>query len=59
MPCMKCNNGKWKYGERGKCVFLTKERCEKARQAIHASEQAVKNVVKSLYVKLTTWGAQH
>ena len=36
MPAMKCSNGKWKWGERGKCVFPTKAAAEKAARAIWA-----------------------
>ena len=36
MPCMKCNNGKWKYGERGRCQFDTLAACKAAEAAIHA-----------------------
>lgn len=42
MPCYKCNNGKWKYGERGRCQFDTLEACQRAEQAIHARENPKK-----------------
>lgn len=32
---MKCANGKWKYGESGKCVFDTLAACKAAAAAIH------------------------
>lgn len=35
MPCMKCANGKWKYGERGNCQFDTLAACKQAAAAIH------------------------
>jgi len=35
MPCMKCANGKWKYGVNGNCVFDTLEACKRAAAAIH------------------------
>lgn len=38
MPCIKCSNGKWKYGEKGKCQFKTLEACKKAAAAIHIQE---------------------
>ena len=38
MPCIKCSNGKWKYGEKGRCQFKTLEACKKAAAAIHANE---------------------
>ena len=38
MPCIKCSNGKWKYGEKGKCQFKTLEACKKAAAAIHVQE---------------------
>lgn len=34
MPCIKCSNGKWRYGEHGKCVFDTYEQCRRAEIAI-------------------------
>lgn len=36
MPCMKCNNGKYKYGEHGRCQFDTLAACKAAAAAIHA-----------------------
>jgi len=30
MPCKKCDNGKYKWGENGECKYDTKEACEKA-----------------------------
>lgn len=37
MPCIKCSNGKWKIGK-GKCVYKTKESCEKALAAYQAQK---------------------
>lgn len=36
MPCIKCSNGKWKYGEHGTCQFDTLGKCQEAAAAIHA-----------------------
>lgn len=47
MPCYKCSNGKYKYGERGRCQFDTLGSCEAAERAIHAREN--KAVMKSPY----------
>lgn len=47
MPCMKCSNGKWKYGEAGRCQFATLSSCEAAERAIHARESGSK--MKSPY----------
>ena len=30
MPCIKCKDGKYKYGNTGECKYDTKEECEKA-----------------------------
>ena len=38
MPCYKCSNGKYKYGEHGNCQFDTLSKCREAEQAIHARE---------------------
>lgn len=40
MPCYKCSNGKYKYGQNGNCQFDTLEACHKAEQAIHARENS-------------------
>ena len=30
MPCKKCENGKYKWGNTGECKYATKDECEKA-----------------------------
>ena len=40
MPCMKCANGKWKYGAGGSCVFDTLAACKAAAAAIHIQDPA-------------------
>jgi len=35
MPCMKCANNKWKYGEQGNCQYDTLAACKAAAAAIH------------------------
>jgi len=42
MPCIKCNNGKWKYGKRGKCIYKTLKACKAAAAAIHARDKIYK-----------------
>lgn len=46
MPCYKCSNGKWKYGERGRCQFDTLESCQAAEAAIHARENEKDSTMK-------------
>lgn len=41
MPCMKCANGKYKYGEHGKCVYSTLEKCQQAAAAIHIGDKTL------------------
>lgn len=38
MPAMKCNNGKYKWGASGKCVFESKEKAEAAGKAIEIAK---------------------
>ena len=38
MPCMKCANGKWKYGAGGNCQFDTLAACKAAAAAIHIQD---------------------
>jgi hypothetical protein len=38
MPCYKCSNNKYKYGEKGRCVFDTLESCKAAERAVNARE---------------------
>ncbi len=40
MPCLKCSNGKYKYGEHGKCVYDTLEKCHDAAAAIHIHDKS-------------------
>lgn len=42
MPCMKCANGKYKYGEAGNCQFDTLADCKAAAAAIHAKPKPKK-----------------
>jgi len=35
MPCIKCANGKYKYGEQGNCQYDTLASCKAAAAAIH------------------------
>ena len=50
MPCIKCNNGKWKYGEKGRCQFDTLEKCKEAAAAIHIHDKENNAVVvESVY----------
>ncbi len=32
MPCKECANGKWKWGERGRCIYNSKSECEAANE---------------------------
>jgi hypothetical protein len=38
MPCMKCSNGKWKWGSRGDCRYNSREECERANRGRHEEE---------------------
>lgn len=38
MPCIKCSNGKWKIGQRGKCRYKTKASCQAALRAYYAEK---------------------
>jgi hypothetical protein len=38
MPCYECENGKWKFGETGKCQYSTKSECETANKDYYAEE---------------------
>jgi hypothetical protein len=47
MPCIKCSNGKWKYGEKGKCQYKTLKACKDAAAAIHAKDEGTNAEHKS------------
>ena len=38
MPCYKCENGKYKFGQTGKCEYDTKSECESANKDYYAQE---------------------
>lgn len=39
MPCIKCNNGKWRIGT-SKCMYKTKSDCERAYAAYRAKKES-------------------
>jgi hypothetical protein len=39
MPCKKCKDGKYKWGNTGNCKYATRESCEKAN-----SKKYTKNI---------------
>lgn len=39
MPCMPCENGKWKWGEAGECKYDSKEECENAHEGEEHGEE--------------------
>ncbi len=53
MPCIKCANGKWKYGEDGKIEYDTLEKCHQVAAAIHAqqNEQVKENMTSFIQLK--------
>lgn len=46
MPAQRCSNGKWKWGQRGSCVFDTKEEAERAGRAIERSTMRMEDSYK-------------
>ena len=38
MPCYECENGKWKFGQTGKCQYDTKSECDNANKDYYAEE---------------------
>lgn len=53
MPCIKCSNGKWKYGMRGSCIYPTRKKCVEAAAAIHAQQNRKDKVDKIVELVLT------
>ena len=53
---MKCANGKYKYGERGSCVYDTLAKCNAAAAAIHIQDKDVDagEIIEDLYAALPT-----
>lgn len=43
MPVIKCSNGKWKIGK-GKCMYTSKEKAERAYKAYLAKKGERKSV---------------
>jgi hypothetical protein len=44
MPCKKCKDGKWKWGNTGECKYDTKEACEKANKDYYEDLKTTKIV---------------
>jgi len=47
MPCYKCSNGKYKYGEKGDCQFDTLGSCKAAERAIYARKRKLTNELQT------------
>jgi len=47
MPCYKCSNGKYKYGQEGNCQFDTLGSCEAAERAIYARKRRLTNELQT------------
>jgi hypothetical protein len=46
MPCKKCDNEKWKWGENGDCQYDSLEECEKANPNDHYEEVKATRIVE-------------
>ena len=46
MPCKKCKDGKYKWGETGECKYDTLEECKEANPDYHYEEQKTTNIVE-------------
>ncbi len=42
MPCIRCENGKYKFGERGRCIYRTKAECEAANEGKDSEDKSMK-----------------
>lgn len=38
MPCMQCSSGKWKWGNTGRCIYLTKAECEAKNKEVQSKD---------------------
>ena len=39
MPCLECENGKWRWGESGECQYSSKSQCEEANTDYYAASK--------------------
>ena len=46
MPCIKCDNGKYKYGNNGQCKYDTKAECERANKDKYEETKPLTKVVE-------------
>ena len=46
MPCKKCKDGKWKFGNTGECKYNTKESCEADNRAYYEDLKAPTKIVE-------------
>ena len=49
MPCLECENGKWKFGETGKCQYDSKSDCETANKDYY---EEIKKMLENLFSEL-------
>ena len=46
MPCKKCENEQWKWGENGECDYATKEECESANSKNYEEERKLTKITE-------------
>ncbi len=44
MPAKECDNGKWKWGETGACIYDSKEAAEKDNEGYYENERALEDI---------------
>ena len=49
MPCIKCENNKWRWGESGECKYDSLSQCEEANADYYDEEKAAEKEKKIRY----------
>jgi len=43
MPSIKCDNGKWKFGEKGECIYNSEQESDEANADYYENQEDMKN----------------
>jgi signal peptide peptidase SppA len=54
MPCMQCEDGKWRWGNTGDCQYESQADCEAAHKGEHAEGDTIESQAYGAYPKLAS-----
>lgn len=52
MPSLECENGKWKFGEKGECIYNSEQESDEAKRTRKEIREVIKKIKKNRKQKI-------